>query len=314
MDVFSTDNDRKVMIGMTVYGAVILVMLIVVIACENKPDRNNRTSRSEWMKELCPVKEFQPDFNTYILDEHYDYKNIEIRHDGTAVVREYTISDDTGDYELYAIKDFYGGGCMAGIIPEESIPESVTDEDLMFFGERSLGSLTEGECYLVFNKLVINLMTVQTHMNDEIDHDIGVRLLCSYGAFMADDMKHLGYNPESVVLISSSVGLRAFEADENYGDIYGWYIIEITTMDGSKTELMEGFAILHSRPYGFSAENYLGIVCNCWRMILMDCKAFLYDDTKTIKAYNYIVKYQKYDLNILIKKEYILWAALQKMI
>ena len=106
----------------------------------------------------------------------------------------------------------------------------------------------------------MDLLTVQTHLNDEIDHDIGVRLLGSYGAFMADDLKHFGYDPESIVLISSSVGLRAFESDGNFGDIYGWYVIEISMVDGYKTEQMEGFAILHSRPYGFSAENYLGVI------------------------------------------------------
>ena len=260
MDVFSTDNDSKVIIGITVYGAVILVMLIVAIACENKLDRNNRKSRSEWMRTLCPVKEFQSDFELNTLNEHCDYKNIVIMSDGMAVVREYIRNNETGTYELYTIRDFYGGGSVNGIIAEESIPKNVTDDDLLFFGERSLGSLAEGECYLVFNKLIMDLLTSQTHMNDEVDHDIGVRLLGSYGAFMADDMKHYGYDPESVVLISSSVGLRAFESDENFGDIYGWYVIEISTVGGYKTEQMEGFAILHSRPYGFSAENYLDII------------------------------------------------------
>lgn len=260
MDVFSTKDDRIVMIGMAVYGTVILVMFIAAIICESLPERNTNGSRSEWMRTLCPVKEFRPDFNTNMLGERCYYKNIEIGSDGTAVVREFTINDETGAYKLYAIRDFYGGGCVNGMISEEGIPKIVKDEELLFFGERSLGSLTEGECYLVFNKLVMNLLTSQTHMNDDVDHDIGVRLLSSYGAFMADDLKHFGYDPGSVTLISSSVGLMAFEADENFGDIYGWYVIEISMVDGSDPERMEGFAILHSRPYGFSAENYLGIV------------------------------------------------------
>ncbi len=259
MDVFSTDNDRKVMIGMSVYGTVILVMLIVAIVCENKLDKNNRTPHGEWMRTLCPVKGFVPDFDSITLDEYCYYKNIEIRPDGMAVVREYTRNYETGTYELYEVRDFYGGGCVDGIIPEESIPRNVTNEDLLFFGERSLGLLSKEECYIVLNKLVMDLLTSLIHMNDEVDHDIGVRLLSSYGAFMADDLKHFGFDPESVEYISSSVGLRAYEPDVNFGDIYGWYVIEITTMDGAKTERMEGFAILHSRPYGFSAENYLGI-------------------------------------------------------
>ena len=238
----------------------ILLVCLIILICRKSNAQNNRVQPFEWMRTLCPVNSFEPVLDSNILDEHCDYKNIIIGIDGAAVVREYAISGEEDSYELHAIKDFYGGGCVEGIIPDWINPGIVTDKDLLFFGNRSLGSLVEGECYIVFNKLVIDLLTQQTEVNDAVDHDIGVILLYSGGAVLADDLKHFGYDPETVKLISSSVGCRAYELDENFGDIYGWYLIEVFRYDGSGPYRMEGFAILHCRPYGFSAENYMDIV------------------------------------------------------
>ena len=224
MDDLLTEKGYKVLMGMAAAYAVILVVLIVLSIRVEMIKRNAAPGPYEWMRTISAVKGFEPEY-------HEPY---------------------TGWY-------FCGGGCVDGIVPEESIPKNVNENDLLFFGERSLSSLAEGECYIVFNKLVMDLLTVETRMNDCVDRDIGVSLLVSYEAGVADDLKHLGLDPATVELVSSSVGLRPYEPDDRFGDIYGWYVIEASKKDGSGTERMEGYAVLHCRSYGFSAENYLGL-------------------------------------------------------
>ena len=125
----------------------------------------------------------------------------------------------------------------------------------MFFGNRSLGSLTETECQLVFNKMVLDLSKPSAQKN--ISQDIGVRLLYSSESYMENRLEKHGYDASTVRLITSSVGRKAFKSDKNYGDIYGWYVIEVAKRDSGVKKCLEGFAVLYSREYGFSAENYL---------------------------------------------------------
>ena len=99
----------------------------------------------------------------------------------------------------------------------------------MFFGNRSLGSLTETECQLVFNKMVLDLSKPSAQKN--ISQDIGVRLLYSSESYMENRLERHGYDASTVRLITSSVGRKAFKSDKNYGDIYGWYVIEVAKRD-----------------------------------------------------------------------------------
>lgn len=129
------------------------------------------------------------------------------------------------------------------------------EEKNMFFGKRSLGSLTETECQLVFNKMVLDLAKPSAQKN--ISHDIGVRLLYSSESYMKKSLERYGYDAGTVKLISSAVRRKVLKSDQNFGEIYGWYVIEVTQKGSGRKDRLEGFAVLYSRDYGFSAENYI---------------------------------------------------------
>jgi hypothetical protein len=189
----------------------------------------------------------------------YPRAGIVIGSKGTVIGYEYISFDDSTDYVLRDIYYLMGGGCVNGNIAEENRPLSVTKADLLFFGERSLGSFAEMECYRTFDKLVKDFGVTKTSMSYAIQQDIGISLHSSEGVFMGGLLQQLGFDPDEAEVTLSAVGRAPLQEDAMYGDLYGWYVETMPVVKGNDFCRVEGFAVLHSRDYGFSAENYLRI-------------------------------------------------------
>lgn len=178
---------------------------------------------------------------------------------GTAIGYEYISLGSDKEVVLRDIYYLVGGGCVNGEISEEQRPENVLKEDTLFYGERSLGSLAEMECYSVFEKLVRDFNITNMSMAYLIEQDVGINLLSSAGAYTGGLLQSVGFLPDEASIWRSAVGRLPYGDNNEYGDIYGWYVMEVP--DARKTSycMVEGFAVLHNRDYGFSAENYVRI-------------------------------------------------------
>jgi hypothetical protein len=187
----------------------------------------------------------------------YPSEGIVIASKGTVIGYECITFDDSDEFVLRDVYYLAGGGCLNGEVAEEDKPLSEDKTDQMFFGERSLGSLATMERRRTFEKLVTNFRVTTTSMPYAIQQDIGIKLVASMGVYSGGMLMELGYEPEGTEVVATAVGCAPFTDDSTYGDLYGWYAEEVPTADGQHTCRVEGFAILHSRDYGFSAENYL---------------------------------------------------------
>lgn len=187
------------------------------------------------------------------------YAGIMIGSKGTVIGYEYLSFPESSDCILRDIYYLVGGGCVNGVVADEDKPVDVKKADLLFFGEKSLGNFAESECYSVFGKMVEDFSCSSMSMTAVLDRDCGISLQNSVGVSMGSLFTELGYNGDTADVVRSSVGRTPLIDDKNFGDLYGWYTINVDTLDGAHTCSMEGFAILHSRDYGFSAENYLRV-------------------------------------------------------
>ena len=210
---------------------------------------DKRTDLKERMSSLTEVHEFKPES---FGEEHFSRRMV-IGEVGCATEYQYIISD--GEYLPRTVRCYVGGGCRNGEVPFSV--KNISPESLLFFGKRSFGSLTESECNLVFQKLTLDLLKSQSEVNSAVLQDLGIRLLYSSGACMGERLLKQGYDIESIKIVDSAVGLKANKEDSRFGDLYGWYKVEVPKSDGAGTDRMEGFLVLHSREYGYSAENYL---------------------------------------------------------
>lgn len=207
---------------------------------------------------FCQVPYEMEDGSKASMDVH-THTGIIIGSKGTAIGYEYITVGSNKEAVLRDIYYLVGGGCVNGEISEEERPENVLKESTMFYGERSLGSLAEMECYLVFEKMVKDFNVTTASMSYVIAQDIGINLTSSAGVQTGSLLKSIGFDPDDAEVYRSAVGRIPYGDNAEYGDIYGWYELEMPDAGYSNTCMVEGFAVLHNRDYGFSAENYVRI-------------------------------------------------------
>lgn len=187
------------------------------------------------------------------------FSTVAIGSSGTAIGYDYISLEGS---EACILRDVYylsGGGCLNGDIAPENYPTNIQVTDRLFFGTRSLGSLADAEAWSMFKKLTLDFMTTQYAMTYAVEKDCGCSLLASSGASIGSLLVDLGYAPDGAEINNISVSMLPCEDDAQYGDLYGWYEALVPSGDYKKQYTLYGFAILHSRDYGFSAENYLRI-------------------------------------------------------
>ena len=247
-----TDKVEKIMlISLSVLLGVFALLFAVRSCLLYGGGGDKRAALNKQMSSLTAVHEIKPES----FGEENTYRRMIIGEGGRAAEYRYVLSD--GKYLPREVSRYVGGGCRNGEVPFLIKIENISPDSLLFFGKRSFGSLTESECNLVFQKLALDLVKSQSEVNSAILRDLGIHLLYSSGACMGDRLSRQGYDTESVKIVDYAVGVKALKKDPRFGDLYGWYVLEVPRNVGSGTDRMEGFLVLHSREYGFSAENYL---------------------------------------------------------
>ncbi len=247
-----TDKVEKIMlISLSVLLGVFALLFVVRSCLLYGGDGDKRAILKKQMSSLTEVHEFTPK----PFGEKNTFRRMVIGQNGSATEYRYVLLD--GKYIPRTVSHYVGGGCRNGEVPFPIKLENISTDSLLFFGKRSFGSLTESECNLVFQKLALDLVKSQSEVNSAILQNLGIRLLYSSGACMGDRLSRRGYDTESVKIVDYAVGVKALKTDPRFGDLYGWYVLEVDRNDGIGTDRMEGFLVLHSREYGFSAENYL---------------------------------------------------------
>ncbi len=248
-----TDKVEKIMLIFlsVLLGIFVLLFAVRMVLLCGGTGGDKRAALKKQMSSLTEVHEFTPES----YGEEHSFRRMVIGQSGNATEYKYILSD--GEYLLGTVSHYVGGGCRNGEVPFPVKIENISPDSLLFFGKHSFGSLTESECNLVFQKLALDLVKSQSEVNSAILRDLGIRLLYSSGACMGERLLKQGYDIESVKIVDYAVGVKAFKTDPRFGDLYGWYVLEVDRNDGTGTDRMEGFLVLHNREYGFSAENYL---------------------------------------------------------
>lgn len=212
----------------------------------------------ETRQSMCPITYKSEDGGEASMDA-YSHVGIIFGSKGTAIGYEYITIGSEKEAILRDIYYLVGGGCVNGVISEEEYPTNLIPADTLFFQERSLGSFAQMECTLVFNKLVKDFNVTSMSTAYAIEQDIGVTLIASNEVYTGGLLQSIGYLPDDAEVLRSAVGRVPYGEDDTYGDLYGWYELSVPDARDQVNFVVEGFAVLHNRDYGFSAENYIRI-------------------------------------------------------